>query len=771
MNEEFSPKSAVDIESTLQATMDLPAWFWILSLAVVLSFSTTLYLRERGQARRPLRFVLAILRCACILIVLWMLAGWTQIRYRVEKPELAMVIDSSSSMSTLESSPTNSTEQRIDQVKTALKSLPSSLATALTENYRLRWYTIDESLQPIQGNPLSGGALESIQATGSASRLGEGLSELVSRMAGGGSSAVLFWSDGVNTAGEGLESVERIARQSAVPIFPIAVGSDAVVPDIRIADLQLDRNVLLGDKVSIDIDVAVTAVSAGSINVRLLDGESEQVLDQAAISIAKDEKTLSTTLRFSPRVAGENRLIIRADSPIEEANDSNNQVETTVRVQDRPLRVLLVQQQPSYEFRFLKHLLERSRRRDAASATAFELSSVLQESDPEYVSQDDSAKRLVPSRQEQIAEFDAFIFGRFDPALISRRTQQAIVDAVTEKGAGCVFIYGAGDPQKELSGWPLETLLPLQPIENPKRTLPRNMLATEARWIPTPIGRSSAALQLGNDPEESAAIFEQLPIVRRAPQVGTLKIGAQVLAQSPLASGTLQPLLVAQFAGAGRVLFQGNDETFRWTTFTGSDVYHQRYWGQLLRWVGRGKLEQRLEQSTLSVTPTDVQLGQVVTIETLIGTDTESTRLPNLATVSISKEGYQETLTLQQDARSKRLYRAQTQRDEPGRYRVLLVQPTTDNAPNAEFNVAAPPGEQANLKTDLPALQSLATASRGRMVPLEEFPQLIERLPQGNAVRVGTLPPVSLWNSWWISLLFSLLLISEWLLRRHARML
>ncbi|MFN3193553.1 MAG: hypothetical protein ACE361_23780 [Aureliella sp.] len=780
MNNVSQSEPAVAIESIIQATVSIPVWFWILSIVMVFSFSLVLYLRERGNASQPQRILMAALRCLCIIMVLWMLAGWTQIRYRVEKPELALVIDSSSSMSTLETPPQrlggiemdSKVMQRIDLVKACLKGLPSKQVRDLTENYRLRWYTIDEDLREQRENLFVSEDLDFIRADGPQSRIGEGLSELVSRLDGSGSSAILLLSDGVNTAGVGLETVERVARQSAVPIFPIAVGSDAVVPDIRITDLQLDRNVLLGDQVSIDVDVGVTSVSSGSIEVQLLDLESKKLLDQTSIPISDSDGALTTTLQFSPSEAGENRLIVISNGNLNEANESNNQVETSVRVQDRPLRVLLVQQKPSYEFRFLKHLLDRSRQRDGESGTTFELFSVLQESDPEYVTQDDSAERLVPSRKEKIDEFDAFLFGEFDPALLSRRTQQAVVDAVTEQGAGCIFVFGRGDPQGNLEGWPLETLLPMQPLQKSERGLTQGAtLSEDARWLPTAIGRASSTLQLGGSPEESTAIFEQLPIVRRAPQVGELKLGAQVLAHSQLASGNLQPLLVAQFAGAGRVLFQGNDETFRWTSFGGSDLYHQRYWGQLLRWVSRGKLDQRAEQSTLTVTPQRLQLGQMMTVEARIGTDTDSTLLPNAATVSISKEGFQETLTLEQDSRSKRLYRAQTQWSEPGKYRILLVQPTTDNAPTVEFSVVAPPGEQANLQTDLDALQSLASASRGKLVTLEDLPQLLERLPQGNAVRVGTLPPVSLWNSWWIALSFSVLLISEWLLRRRARML
>ncbi len=89
----------------------------------------------------------------------------------------------------------------------------------------------------------------------------------------------------------------------------------------------------------------------------------------------------------------------------------------SIQVQDKTLRVLLGQKQPSFEFRFLKNLLQRSQATDARSAS-FELNSVLQEADAEYVEQDAAAIRLVPSDLETLSSYDVFIFGDVSPDLI-----------------------------------------------------------------------------------------------------------------------------------------------------------------------------------------------------------------------------------------------------------------------------------------------------------------------------------------------------------------
>src|SRR5207247_2247757 len=48
-------------------------------------------------------------------------------------------------------------------------------------------------------------------------------------------------------------------------------------------------------------------------------------------------------------------------------------------------------------------------------------------------------------------------------------------------------------------------------------------------------------------------------------------------------------LLVQQNYGFGKVVFVGLDSTWRWR-YRAGDVYHHRFWGQLVRWAAAERL-------------------------------------------------------------------------------------------------------------------------------------------------------------------------------------
>jgi hypothetical protein len=107
-----------------------------------------------------------------------------------------------------------------------------------------------------------------------------------------------------------------------------------------------------------------------------------------------------------------------------------------------------------------------------------------------------------------------------------------------------------------------------------------------------------------------------------------------------------------------------------------------------------------------------------------------------------------------------------------GRYRVVLARPQLPQPPDAaSIEVVAPPGEFAQLELDRAGLTAAATTTRGKYYSLAEADRLFQELPRGRRVTLETLPPIELWNRWWMLLAVSTCLISEWILRKRKAML
>jgi hypothetical protein len=273
--------------------------------------------------------------------------------------------------------------------------------------------------------------------------------------------------------------------------------------------------------------------------------------------------------------------------------------------------------------------------------------------------------------------------------------------------------------------------------------------------------------------QESFAIWQRLPDFAGLALVEQVRSGAQVLSQAvDRSSGQAAPLLITQFAGAGRSALQATDETYRWTSFLGSDLYYQRYWGQLLRWLSRGKLSGQGEQLELLVDPKQASVGQPVRFQvTLAG---ELMQAAESSGVEVAIEGSSSrdtTLSLQPIGQAGSSYQATLSDLNPGSYRAVLVRPATQQPPAEEFSVTAPPGEQASLRADVQALRQLAEQSRGRFFVEAEAKELFQELPAGKPTRLGQLPSEPLWNAWWVGMLFVVLITCEWLLRRRCQML
>jgi len=84
--------------------------------------------------------------------------------------------------------------------------------------------------------------------------------------------------------------------------------------------------------------------------------------------------------------------------------------------------------------------------------------------------------------------------------------------------------------------------------------------------------------------------------------------------------------------------------------------------------------------------------------------------------------------------------------------------------------VVAPPGEFARVEMDAAELKRVAEATKGRFYTYATAGRLLDDLPAGRQVPIESLPPRPLWNTWPVLVLFLLLLVSEWILRKLAGM-
>ena len=333
--------------------------------------------------------------------------------------------------------------------------------------------------------------------------------------------------------------------------------------------------------------------------VVLREKDKPAVLAKVEVTVGPDQQPQTVRIPFRPTQVGQFEFVVEAQPQPGELQTENNRQTRTVEVRKEKIHVLLVQAYPSFEFRYLRNLLQRDE--------TIALHTVLQEADLEHAQQDASALRVFPLRREELFAYDVVIFGDVNPALLSTAALQNLADFVDQpaKGGALVLIAGPSYMPAAYRETPLARLLPFVVGQGAiaQRGSPplgrgaggEGVLREGFVVQPTDLGLASPAMQLGDTPEETREIWRNLAPLYWLLELPELKPGVRVLAEHPTRvgpDGRHLPVFCLQYVGAGKVLFHATDETWRWRYRVG-DRYFARYWVQTIRYLCRAKLGRR----------------------------------------------------------------------------------------------------------------------------------------------------------------------------------
>jgi len=786
-----------------------------LVLFVILAavFTVMVYLRE-GAAPLRVKLGLATIRVLLVGLVLFMLTELQLAIQRTRLPYVVALLDTSASMAEVDHYDDPelraAMRQKLDQAhlgeadrlnlaKALLLSERGKLLADLQQQRKLLLYSFSTSARrrwepagSSSGAPVTLSdaqaleqAIRELEPTGEQSRLGDGLKQVLNDLRGTPPAAIILFTDGITTEGETLSEAAVQARKKGIPLFAVGLGSDREERDLALSNLLVDDVVFADDIVSFEFTLHATGVPAvEKTKARLwLPDRSEPL---AEVDVTVDPRVPDQQVRIPYRptlpegVASQDLEFIVEVAPLAQERQTKNNRLPPRRVQVRRERigVLLVDSSPRFEFRYLRSLLERDR--------TISLKTVLQESGPEIVQQEPTALEIFPVSRDQLFSYDVVIFGDVNPAAgyLGSSAPEQLAAFVREKGGGIIFIAGPRFLPVAYGQTPLADLFPieLKGLELPPADRP---IREPFPWKLTDLGRASPHLQLGDDPIESAKIWNQLPggyWLARAPY---LKGGAHVLMEHPSENGPdgkPLPVFAMQYVGAGTVLFHATDDTWRWRYRVG-DVYFARYWVQAIRFLSRAKLRGANRDVELA---TDRQLyepGEPVRV-TVKFSETKSAPTGEVSVV-LERAQARHKLTLSRNPSHPTVFEGTFREAAPGAYHLWLAAPTVPGQrPTFDFVVNAPKSERQRLPLDRVELvrststgqaldpngKALAPGSR-RYYDFRTASRLASDLPPGLPVPDRSDPPIQLWNWWPVLLAFLSLLILEWLLRKRAGLL
>ena len=756
--------------------------FWVIPLMGALGVELIFwsYRYERGALGSGSGRFLLGLRVSQFALLLWVLLQpvWSRFVEREIQRELIVLVDDSASMKLVDEGQSG-TRIELARDKLAKSGLLEDLAGKVgVREVRAARRALMDDLGEVEGwdqsTDLAGG-LEAVLSQVSPERL----------------AGVVLMSDGRhNQAG----SVEEVARKFGIldaPIAVIASGSEVPPKDAAIVKVRSPDSVYLGDQIRVGVFLKFDGYRGKRAKLQFFAGEEE--LEQREILIPETHYREEVKFRHAPKKNGVGEYRVVLSGLVDEVFEKNNEWEFQTAVSDARTNVLLIDEHPRWEFRYLRNLFY-------GRDQSVHLQSVLLK--PDRIAGHRPAKVLasasrpfgeasathLPEGEEEWRKFDVIIIGDVGPRALSEEQWEILAKCVKERAALLVLVAGPESMPHAFNWKVAQDLIPVK-YESSKRTYYGGDQVFN--FSLTNVGRSHEVTAQVEGGVRNETLWASFPQIRWRHPVEGLQAGAEVLVYAKGAEEAEvktreinsaqgldealnqvarrrereaeNALLVSRQTGAGKVAMLLTDRTWRLREGVG-DVYHHRFWGQLLRWGAGPNLRSGTESLRLGTDQLSYAGDERVRIMSRLRDKNLNPVIEEDLFAEVTYEGGGVTrvpLTYREDSNGiHESLAGPFQR--PGVYEVKVKDEVVTN-----FRVvgARSAGELSETTLNQALLERVANLSGG--VVYQDEGRLAPLFLRGDETRTE-LRETPLWDTWIVLLLILLLLAAEWVLRRRC---
>ena len=255
-------------------------------------------------------------------------------------------------------------------------------------------------------------------------------------------------------------AADRLAARG-IPVFPVMIGSTIPPKDVAIASVKAPENVFKGDVASVEVVVKVDGIPGVEVPVTLERPGSPPL--KQVVRGQPDGSRPVVTFRVPMNTLGSHDLAIVVGPLVGDVCSDNDRRTITIQVADDKAKVLLVDGEVRWEFRYLRNALLRDPR-VAVETLVFRQPKSEGGVTPSY-------KRALPAKPkageaDPLGAFDAIFVGDVEPAIMPADAWSRLEAYVSGRGGTLVIIPGPrGWPKSNLS---IESVVKLLPVLDPK---------------------------------------------------------------------------------------------------------------------------------------------------------------------------------------------------------------------------------------------------------------------------------------------------------------
>jgi uncharacterized membrane protein len=710
-----------------------------IGLGAVLLLRREHFVKALQGYRRVVLWALDWALLAILLLLLWQPAI-SVTALKQNQNIIAVVVDDSRSMGLKDVGP--SREQA------AVNLLEGGLLKDLRSHYQVRLYRLGATADRIDN-------LSQLSAQQSATQINKGLQELANEAATLPIGAIVLASDGADNAGGiDLKTMTELQRRH-LPVNTIGFGKTELTSDVELDGFEVSNKALEGSRLEAQLTIRQNGFNGQHTRLNLSGGG--KVLASRDIVLSNTGKQ-TETLEFNAGPGGVKPLEARIDPIAGENNLENNTLNRVLLVTTGKHRVLYVEGEPRWEYKFIRRAIDD----DPAISVVSMLRTTQNKIYRQGIATPDELADGFPTKPEDLFAYDGLILGSVEEAFFTPGQAQAIKDFVDRRGGGLLFL--AGRSSLSDGGYqvaPFTNLLPVQ-LPQSKNTFQRNFVAAEL----TDAGRRSMLCRIEEDADKSNRHWEILPYLANYQDPGTPKPGAVVLANVD-AGGKRLPLLVIENYGRGRTGVFATAGSWRWRMQQPlGDNSQETFWRQLLRWVV-GATPTRVVASTPNANLEDdghIQLrAEVRDQQYQLASDAQ------VEAKVISPDGSSETVPLHPEPLSAGVYSADWQAVKTGSYvaEVTAIQANKVLGKDAlTFRREDRQAENFHREQNKELLSKLAEQTGGRYYAPGDAKALTKEISFSEAGITGR-ETKEIWDMPAVFLAVFGLKATEWLLRRR----
>lgn len=746
--------------------------------------------------------------------------GLSDLQYRVRTTrqvlqEISRVLAESSHLDANFAADMPRQATRMDRVTRLLKSLQANSLEELSESCDIRWTqfnTLSENVQDpsmLQVNFQADSSNDNENSTdGLATNLSAALESL--RVTEGQlplAAAFVFTDaahndtgarsdeDGMPVQGDPSESPITVAKRlDGTPVYVVPIGNARRLRDLNLVGVDAPAVAMRNDDIVIEAHLEAYQCENERCSVKLV--EDGEVVDFREIEF--DSDFASRTIRFQRRVSevGEASLSVIVDALEGEMTEENNLRKVSINVTRNQIKVLLADEMPRWEFRYLAQLFRRDPK--------IECDEMLFR--PRLIATGNRQQsKTFPTTADQWDEYDVVVLGDLPPRHFPVAAQESLKEYLTRRGGTAILIAGRRAMPDAFQDTPLMDLLPVTRVDSAAAA--PNGYAFQA----TRAGRSHVALMIGETQQSTQTAWDfinrfspleevspwrrpkpsaknLISVVRRDTGLRETVSRDVVLGDDAVPGDDVVPgdtkqqsstanqetFLCWQPIGRGRMVYLSGPETYR-LRFLRGDRYHYRFWGQMLRWAIASELDSGSRQVRLRSEKTDFRTGQDVAIEVRLAEEDGSPLIDAKdVMLQVKSTHADQRISLVNDEEVPGLYHGVVNAPPPGVYRVQPVGGFVDSLPssqtNEDFGISFTvrselPLELADTRSNRVLASQISQLTGGQVLPPTAITEVL-RLSDLSPIVTQSIQQTPLWAQWkYLWLVFGCLQV-EWTVRK-----